>query len=131
MKFKIGQKVECLIFGKGTIIELDNRKHYPILVYFDNDASHEYTKNGQFRIDGKISLTPGTWRVEEILPEPEFEKGQPVWVKNLEQEEWRLRYYHMYTNNQHYAFLNNKIDDTESSYPWNYIKPFEGVDPNN
>lgn len=131
MKFKVGQPVECLLFGKGIIEAIDNNYDCTIMVRFGNEDAHYYTKEGKYHADGRATLTPGTWKVEEILPEPKFEKGQPVWVKNLEQEEWRLRYYHMYTNNQHYAFFDNKIENTESSYPWNYIKPFEGIDPNN
>ena len=128
MKFKIGQQVECLIYGKGTIIELDNRKHYPISVYFDNGAWHEYTKNGQFRIDGKISLTPGTWKVEEILPEPKFEKGQPVWVRDEDGQEWRLRYYSHKENKKHFVFCEQRKSGRSINY--NFIKPVEGTDPN-
>lgn len=129
MKFKIGQEVECLIHGKGTVKEIRDERCHPITVYFKPGHADYYTKTGQHYSDGRIMLTPGTWEIKEVLPEPEFEKGQAVWVRDDENEEWKLRYYSHNKNEKHFVFYEQKKKGGIIDY--NFIKAFEGTDPNN
>lgn len=129
MKFKVGQNVDCLLFGKGIIEAIDNDYDCTIMVHFGNEDAHYYTREGKYHADGRVTLTTGTWNIEEILPEPKFEKGQPVWVRDEDGQEWRLRYYKLKENNKHFTYSEQKKSGRGIHY--NFIKPFEGIDPNN
>lgn len=129
MKFKVGQPVECLLFGKGIIEAIDKDYGCTIMVRFGNEDAHYYTKEGKYHADGRATLTPGNWNIEENLPEPEFEEGQPVWVRDEDDQEWRLRYYSHKENKKHFVFYEQKKSGGGIDY--NFIKPFEGIDPNN
>lgn len=129
MEFKVGQKVECLLFGKGIIKKIRNDKEFSILVLFENEDFHWYSKEKKYHRDGRVTLTPGTWNIEEILPEPEYEKGQPVWIRYKEEQEWRLRYYSHKEGEKHFVYCEQKKSGVKVSYNW--IKHLEGKDPNN
>lgn len=141
-KFKEGQFVECLVYGKGVVTEIDSDKnfetHYPVHVKFLHHNNSlcsmeykivQYTADGRLYLNANRTLTPGTWKVEEILPEPTFEKGQPVWVKDYENDDWKLRYYsHKEGEKKHHAYVGQEKEG--ETFSWKYIKPFEGKDPN-
>lgn len=132
MKFKIGQSVECLIAGKGIVKKADKENYgldYPVHVVFQNGNILTYTIDGRMSENANISLTTGTWKVEEILPEPEFQEGQPVWVRDADDQVWRLRYYSHKENKNHFVFCEQQKSGRPINY--NFIKPFEGTDPNN
>lgn len=130
MKFKVGQQVECLIAGRGIIENITEEfDFYPIHVKFDTGKMLTYTIDGRPSVMSKISLTSGTWKVEEILPEPKFEKGDPVWCRDDDGQEWRLRYYKLKENKKHFVYIEQKKSGRGVHY--NFIKPFEGTDPNN
>jgi hypothetical protein len=131
MKFKIGQKVQCLINGNGIVENISNETdyYYPVYVKFDNGKIYTYSIEGKASILSNITLTTGTWKVEEILPEPEFQEGQPVWVRDADDQVWRLRYYSHKENKNHFVFCEQQKSGRPINY--NFIKPFEGTDPNN
>jgi hypothetical protein len=126
-KFKVGQEVECLIYGKGVVKEITNSE-FGVLVFFYCNGNVSYTHDGRFLTSANPTLTPGTWKVEEILPEPPFEKGQPVWFKNNVDDFWKLRYYSHKENRKHFVFMLQQKEG--ATHACEFVKPFEGVDPN-
>lgn len=126
-KFKIGQQVECLMFGKGTVEKIIDNNTYSIKVLFENGRVEEYTPEGKYYQVANITLTNGTWEVKEI-PEVTFEQGEPVWVKeSMCGSIWHLRYYSHKNNGTHYTFVNH-CNSGETVGNWDKIKKF---DPNN
>lgn len=140
-KFKKGQFVECLVWGAGVVTEIKSdenfKGNYPVIVKFvlqNNSLCFmeyvivQYTADGRLEVNANITLTTGTWKKEEILPEPTFEKGQPVWVRDDDDEEWKLRYYSHKEQSKHHSF--SEQNKNGRTVDWKYVKPFEGVDPN-
>lgn len=46
-KFKIGQKVWCLLNGEGTVVSTNYGKSYPICVKFGDRMEDTYTEDGK------------------------------------------------------------------------------------
>lgn len=92
--FKVGDKVECLLFGKGYIDVIDNvAKDFPIGVRFGQFKIQWYTYDGRFIKDAGVCLTKGTWKVEEVLPEVTYKQGELVWCGVRKNGEWQVAVY--------------------------------------
>lgn len=50
MMFNVGDRVESMIHGFGTVIWIDEARRNPIMVEFNNDPEHylDFTKEGRF-----------------------------------------------------------------------------------
>mgnify|MGYP003440070020 FL=1 len=92
-EFKVGDKVECLLFGKGSIDAIENNSAYPVSVRFGPSKIQWYTKDGRYVELSKVILTKGTWKVEEVLPEVTYKQGELVWCDVRQNGEWQLAIY--------------------------------------
>lgn len=80
-EFKVGDKVECLVYGKGEVVELRKAfPEYPVGVKFESGRTDNYTKDGRLHAGYNITLTKGTWKVEEVPTEVTYKKGELVWA---------------------------------------------------
>lgn len=79
-KFKVGDNVNCLAYGKGKIGHIILEEHYkyglnedrPILVSFEGQIDiRQYTIDGRLSPKGNITLTTGQWYVKEVHICPE------------------------------------------------------------
>lgn len=116
-KFKVGDPVECLIYGKGEVIEIESGRLYPVRVKFQDlpseDQIESYTQEGKWQVSAKPTLTIGTWKVEEIPPEVTYKKGELVWCDINNSAEWQLAAYQYKSDNRH--LVNLKV----GSHLWN------------
>lgn len=82
-----------------------------------------------------VSLEDNWWNypadmvIERLEPEePTFEKGQPVWVRDNEGDDYRLKYY--YGEGRHGKTTCYIFRKTPVFAEYNFVKPFVGIDPN-
>lgn len=78
IKWEVGQTVWCILFGKGTVICVDDPDCYPVAVNFGGDADEYYTLDGAYALGGKRALFFSEPKVEaELYPPfvPAFSKG--------------------------------------------------------
>jgi len=84
-QFKVGQTVWCLLYGKGKVVEINDKKTFPVQVAFDSGASDAYSKLGQVIPGANRTLFHSEPQVIAAT-EPVFEPklvGKVVLVKNL------------------------------------------------
>lgn len=79
-EFKVGDKVECLIYGKGEVVGVSGSMQFPVDVKFSDTCSEQYTSDGRVSKHCKVSLTKGTWKVYEIPTQVIYKKGELVWA---------------------------------------------------
>lgn len=79
-EFKVGDKVECLIYGKGEVVNVSGSMKFPVDVKFSDLCSDLYTSDGRLGEHCNVSLTKRTWKVEEIPIEETYKKGELVWA---------------------------------------------------
>lgn len=92
-EFKVGDKVECLLHGKGKVIDVEVAGMYPIRVSFPTVDDLWYTKEGKYTKYSRVSLTKRTWKVEEVMPEVTYKQGELVWCDVRQNGEWQLAIY--------------------------------------
>jgi hypothetical protein len=124
-KFKVGQRVECLLYGWGTIKYIKDFKmyDYPIKFEFDNGKNEHYTRDGRLTKNSNITLSPYGWKVSE--KEPEFKEGELVWVKKDGDETWNCRYYAYCKNGKHNCYEVQKKNG--ETHAWDFIKKFDDI----
>ena len=79
-ELKVGDKVECLVNGKGEVFRLKSDHDFCIYVSFENGRKDAYTKDGKLYSNSNVCLTRGTWKVEEIPAQITYKKGELVWA---------------------------------------------------
>lgn len=90
--FKKGDRVFCIMYGWGTIIEIEEGL-YPIVVQFDCNVINTYTKDGSVTESGKPSLSFTEYTLEgfsQERPEELPKKGDVVWVRDNNDEAWQV-----------------------------------------
>lgn len=92
-EFKVGDKVDCLLYGKGEVTKVEKDCTFPVIVDFKDLASVMYTEDGRYSVKSKVTLTKGTWKVEEVLPEVTYKQGELVWCDVRHNGEWQLAIY--------------------------------------
>ena len=92
-EFKVGDKVECLLYGKGEVTKVEKDCTFPVIVDFKDLASVMYTEDGRYSVKSKVTLTKGTWKIEEVLPEVTYKQGELVWCDVRKNYEWQLATY--------------------------------------
>jgi len=123
--FKVGDKVECLLFGKGYIDVIDNvAKDFPIGVRFGQFKIQWYTYDGRFIKDTRVCLTKGTWKVEEVLPEVTYKQGELVWCDVRKNGEWQVAVYD-FEDGSNMQRVITKIGSTMWGVPNNCIRKFK------
>lgn len=94
-EFKVGDKVECLLYGKGEVVQIsDHYSLYPVRVDFLGNTNIGYTRSGKYSTDSRVALTKGTWKVEEVLPEVTYKQGELVWADLGCGDGWQVFEYH-------------------------------------
>ena len=71
--FKKGQKVWCLIYGQGVVVEVDGEnacRGYDIIVKFNDDFSINYTSDGKYCVEGNVTLFPHPVEVIKSVTKP-------------------------------------------------------------
>ena len=76
--FKVGQKVWCLIYGQGVIVEVEGRRFedtYPVLAKFqiNDDLIISYTADGKFHNQGNITLFPYPVEIVKAITKPSID----------------------------------------------------------
>ena len=74
--FKKGQKVWCLIYGQGVVVEVDGEnacKGYDIIVKFNDDFSINYTSDGKYYVEGNVTLFPYPVEVTKSVTKPSID----------------------------------------------------------
>lgn len=93
-EFKVGDKVECLLYGKGEVVRISGGLSlFPVRVDFLGNINIGYTLSGKYSTDSRVTLTKGTWKVEEVLPEVTYKQGELVWCDVRQNGEWQLAIY--------------------------------------
>lgn len=98
--FKLGDRVyEGVRFQSwGTIVEINIRNPFPIVVKFDNGKTEHFISDGRFELDEiqtlsftQYDLVKGGFSQErpEILPE----RGNIVWVRNNQDGSWKIAHF--------------------------------------
>lgn len=125
----LGQKVYCLMYGEGIIINFNEGDHpYPIQVSFTDGIIQTYTFEGKFRTyENFIFLYP--YKVE-IIRENELKEGDEVLASDFEDKGYSPAIFICGTKNAYYVVLK---DGDEEDYKRNncfrvikvkYIKKF-------
>ena len=74
--FKKGQKVWCLIYGQGVVVEVDGEnacRGYDIIVKFNDDFSINYTSDGKYCVEGNVTLFPHPVEVVKSITKPSID----------------------------------------------------------
>ena len=87
--FTTGQKVWCLIYGQGVVVDVDSERTvetYSVFVKFQNndDLIISYTMEGKFHNQGNITLFPYPVEVVKASIKPSIDwshvKGEYKWL---------------------------------------------------
>ena len=97
-EFKVGDRVWALLFGWGTVKEIDSGilEYYPVCVEFDSVENKAFfTRGGFYRVSDKNPslFHANQGKIEFDTDEPiELVDGQPIWVRSEECYEWLPRH---------------------------------------
>ena len=98
-EFKVGDRVWALLFGWGTVKEIDSGilEYYPVCVEFDSVENKAFfTRGGFYRVSDKNPslFHANQGKIEFDTDEPiELVDGQPIWVRDSEKNEWWPRHF--------------------------------------
>jgi len=128
--FKVGDKVTCLLFGKGVVDSVSTTilgYNYPVTVHFDEAGCVCYTADGRYHTYSNVTLFQEGLEIPTLpvnKPIVSFEKGELVWVKLACADAWEARFYsHVDEAGNHHCFNNQRKTGVTSL--WIYIRKFE------
>jgi hypothetical protein len=109
--FKVGDKVFDLNFGWGEVVAISESDH-PLRVIYDSiGLGYFYSKDGKFRdkcILPSLSFTEYSLNgFSQERPEQLPEKGDVVWARDSEKEEWTIAYFIEKQDNSYLVNLYN------------------------
>ena len=84
--FTTGQKVWCLIYGQGVVVEVDGVnacKGYDIIVKFNDDFTINYTSDGKYCVEGNVTLFPHPVEVIKSVTKPSIN-----WLHVKDEYKW-------------------------------------------
>lgn len=123
--FKTGDRVYegVVIKSWGTVIETNMIRQFPIVVLFDDGSTESFTLDGRYQFYGNPTLSFTEYDLAkagfsqerpEILPE----KGDIVWVRDSEDEAWKIVHFiqKIQKSTQHYFECSNYSNLTEIFY---------------
>jgi len=133
--FKVGDKVEDVVRGKGSMLSIDGSDtEYPLLVEYENQSDVEtFTAEGFYSVEDEH---PTLFHADGYKPpvggkEPvryEFEKGEMVLVRNSLSYPWRLSFFsHMNkkTSKYNYVAAGHREGDERFQCPWKHCVKFD------
>ena len=90
---KVGDKVTCLVYGKGTITNIYVESSYNLLVRFDSGMADYYTTDGKYHLSANSSLYHNhvEFKIEVIEPCP-YKVGEMIAAYNSDR--WEIVEYH-------------------------------------
>jgi hypothetical protein len=94
--FKVGDKVFDISYGWGEVIRIKDISSNPIYVVFDCSKSELYSTSGKKMLAENITLSFTEYTLDgfsQERPEPEIEKGTPVWCKDKNSSIWAYAKY--------------------------------------
>lgn len=126
-KFRVGQTVWCLLYGKGRVVDIDDTKNtFPVMVEFDTGESDSYSTSGKSIFGTNRTLFFSEPKIEAAT-EPVFEpklvgKVVAVWCNATED--------FVETGEVAYEYENSLMLTDGSSYSKDYVKySFHEVTP--
>jgi hypothetical protein len=128
--FYVGQTVFDVSCGRGTVIKITDSEDYPIVVEFEDDFYMDitYTFDGR-QISGKsVNLFQQPINLPTNKPIIRIKKGDLVWVKDYEENQWECRYFSHFTD-----FSRTKVACFTDQRPegdlkeWLYYSEFENI----
>jgi hypothetical protein len=123
--FQLGDKVFDYQFGWGEVVEISETDH-PIRVIYDSiGLGYFYSKDGKFRdkcIFPTLSFTEYTLKgFSQERPEFLPEKGDVVWVRDCESEEWDVCYFVEKQANCFLVSFDDPFDDEGDTLCYKFI----------
>ena len=97
-EFKVGRRVWSLLFGWGTVMQIDSEAGitYPMRVGFDG-GEEGFTKYGFYDVAHKnpslFHANQGKIEFDTDEPIEPIELDQPIWVRNFETDSWTPRHF--------------------------------------
>lgn len=128
--FQVGDKVTCLLYGKGIVVN-PKEKHgsYCLKVKFQDEIVKSYTYDGRYLLNQKPCLFQGHIDINLPTNKPiyQFKKGDLVWVKSRRASTWECRFFSHMENGLYNCFVSQAkegdITDWELCLPYNK-RPF-------
>jgi hypothetical protein len=114
--FKVGDKVFDISYGWGQVIRIKDISSNTIYVIFDCSRSELYSTSGKKILAENITLSFTEYTLEgfsQERPEPEIEKGTPVWCRN---RDWNSWIYAKYYSKKDFGHKCASLDGEVSTY---------------
>lgn len=122
-KFKIGDKVFHILYGWGNIKDVMDDG---VMIYFDDMINQVSLFKKHFKL---ISFTEYTLEgFSQERPEELPKKGQVVWVRDFENEEWCIRYFVHKFESEYYVTSRNPFAERQNGSYYKYMtikNPYE------
>ena len=110
-KVEVGQIIFTIQYGLVEVIEIDNDPDFPIRV----ESGSWYSLNGLYCIEDKH---PSAF-LEYPFKEQPIEKDTLVWVRDHEEQMWKVGYYSHLENKRHRCFIESKKStETKETNSW-------------
>lgn len=117
--FRVGDKVYDFRYGWGTVERINNGLNYPIRVKFVDGLS-SYSNEGYFNKSYRIPTLSFTkydfinGGFSQVRPHPTIEKDTLVYVRNVGDGVWYMRYFSHFTSDGSVACFENQKKSTET-----------------
>lgn len=106
---------------KGEVVDITSGS-YPVKTEFA-EVYYYFTEDGGIFIGMPpvLSITPYT--LNGFSQDPQIEKDTLVYVRDLEDQEWKIRYYSHFDNGKHHCFINQyKAHETKHVEIWESLE---------
>ena len=130
-KFKKGDRVFDIMYGWGNVINIEGYDRFCVEVLFDDNLKRSYLFDALYPSEGgypRPVLSFTEYKLEGFTrerPEELPEKGDVVWLRDTEDEPWRIGHFHFKMKDKFYASI--YFDDPNPPY-WKFLttkNPYE------